>query len=252
MIEAFESGKDVHKLTAAMIFNKHPDDVTTKDGTCSLGDGTHSERFFGKKGNHELNYDMSYKTFSLELEIPESQGKWLVAKYHNAYPGVRNSYHVYVKDQLAKNRTLTNLMERKTIFLGKWGDKLFKEAFSCLPQGTCGDVINERGVNFIYYNQQWFSPIELLNQVHDSVGLQIPLTLSLLQHAEMLIRIKKSLETPLKWKEREFIIPADLTIGFNMCKEHGVELKGSMFSENPMELAATIEGAINKLRGIDA
>lgn len=248
MIDAFESGKDVHRLTAAMLFDKHPNEVTIKDGTCSLGDGTHSERFFGKKANHELNYGMGYKAFSLMLEILERDGKRLVTKYHNAYPGVRNSYQTYVKSQLAENRTLTNLMERKTIFLGQWGDKLFREAYSCIPQGTCGDVINERGVNYIYYNQQWFRPIELLNQVHDSIGLQIPLTLPLLQHAEMLIRIKKNLETPLEWKGRSFVIPVDLTIGFNMYLEEGVEVKGEKFSENPTELAVTIQKAINKLK----
>lgn len=248
MIEAFESGKDVHRLTAAMVFGKHLDDVTTEDGTCPLGDGTHSERFFGKKLNHALNYDLGYKALSLELEIPESQGKWLTTKYHNAYPGVRNSYHTYVKDQLAKDRTLTNLMGRKTIFLGQWGEKLFKEAYSCLPQGSCGDVTNERGLNYIYYNQDLFGPIELLNQVHDSIGFQIPLSIPLIEHAKMLIAIKKNLEIPLEWKGRKFVIPVDLTVGFNMCSELGVELKGKKFSENPMKLAATIEEAINGLR----
>jgi DNA polymerase I-like protein with 3'-5' exonuclease and polymerase domains len=45
MIEAFETDKDMHRLTASMIFEKSYDEVTSEDGTCSIGDGTHSERY---------------------------------------------------------------------------------------------------------------------------------------------------------------------------------------------------------------
>jgi len=241
MIEAFESGKDVHKLTAGLMFGKSPDDVTTEDSTCALGDGTHSERFYGKKCNHAVNYMLGYKALALELEIPESQGKWLYSRYHAAYPGVRGSYLAYVKAQLAENRTLTNLMGRRVIFLNKWGDKLFRDGCSCIPQGTCGDVINERGLNYIYYNQQWFWPIELLVQVHDSVGFQVPLSLPLEEHAEMLLRIKENLETPLRWKEHEFVIPADLTVSFSLSKKDGSELKSKEIPNDPQKLAEKLE-----------
>jgi len=145
-----------------------------------------------------------------------------------------------------------NLMGRRVIFLSKWDDSLFKEAFSCIPQGTCGDVINERGINFVYYNQQWFKPIELLNQVHDSIGFQVPLSIPLREHAEMLIRIKKNLETPLKWKDKEFVIPVDLTLGYNMSKAAGEEIKGKEFSTDIETLAKTLEERIDKLNAKNA
>jgi len=251
MIEAFESGTDVHRLTAALIFNKHPLEVTTEDGTCDIGDGTHSERFWGKKANHSLNYDIGYKEFALKNEVTEKEAKELIGKYHHAYPGVRGNYHELVQSQLAKDRTLTNLFGRRRLFLDKWGRNLFKEAYAQIPQSTTADKINEQGLEFIYYNQQWFSPVEILRQVHDDIGFQMKVSLGFLQHAEILLRIKRSLETPLSWHGREFVIPADITMGLSFTKEEGkcLELKSYQTPDDPERLAKILEeGYSNILR----
>lgn len=250
MIEAFESGKDVHSLTGALISGKTPEEVKDEDNKeipCSLGDGTKTWRFWGKKSNHGLNYDLGYKTFAFQYEIPENEGKQLVEAYHKAYPGVRNGFHSFVKRELSKSRTLTNLMGRKTLFLDKWDDNLFKAAYSCIPQGTTGDIINERGLIFIYYNQNQFQPIELLNQVHDSIGFQIPLTTPWSDHARMIKDIQKELEKPLTtYYGDTFSIPADLTIGCSLSKEaNGVELKSKELVDDLDELAKKLESNYN-------
>jgi len=253
MIEAFESGKDVHSLTAALIFGDPYEQIreeAAKDIPCNLGDGTKTKRFWGKKANHGLNYDLSYKTFALYYEIPESQAKFIVNAYHKAYPGVRNGFHAYVKKCLAENRTITNLMGRKTLFLDKWGDQLFKDAYACIPQGTVGDVINERGINFIYYNQSLFRPLVLLNQVHDSIEFELPLEIGWREHARMLLEIKHSLEQPLKTHYgREFVIPADLTImPINFYKEeYGHELKSAKIPDNIDDFAKLLEQTYNEI-----
>lgn len=176
--------------------------------------------------NHGLNYDLGYKNFALRYEIPERDGKFIVDRYHAAYPNLRNGFHKYVQNSLRKNRTLENLMGRRTLFLDKWGDALFKEAYSCIPQGTVGDIITEYGVGEIYYNQNQYGPISLMNQVHDSVGFQISLDVPWIEHARMIDSIKRSLEATLKTPfGREFVVPADLTIGTSLYKGDGVELK---------------------------
>jgi len=247
MIEAFEGGEDVHRLTAGLIFGKRADEISDEDGSSSLGDGTHSERFWGKKANHGLNYDLGYKSFAFDYEIPERDGKNIVDSYHRVYPGVRNTFHAYIRRCLRENRTITNLMGRHTRFLGEWGDKLFKEGYSCIPQGTVGDVINERGVEFIYYDQKRFSGIELLTQIHDSIGFQISISIPWEEHARMLLKIKESLETPLLFRGQEFVIPADLMIGLSMSKEEGVELKGSDFPSTTQELATKLADIAKEL-----
>jgi hypothetical protein len=37
-----------------------------------------------------------------------------------------------------------------------------------------------------------------------------------LDHARILNDIKRSLETPLQWRVREFVVPVDLSMGLNM------------------------------------
>lgn len=241
MIDAFETGKDVHKLTAALIFKKPYDEVSDEPGSSPFNDGK-SERDWGKRANHGLNYDLGYRSFALYYEMPESDAKFIVEAYHKAYPGVRQNYHAYVKQCLRENRTITNLMGRKTTFLDAWGDSLFKEAYSCIPQGTTGDIINERGLNYIYYNQRQFRPLELLVQVHDSIGFQIPLAVSWLEHARMLHQIKASLETPLQTHNgRTFSIPADLSMGLTMNKRTGKEIKHKHWPASIEELAKLLE-----------
>jgi len=248
MIEAFESGIDVHTLTASLIFGKPPDQISKVDGSSELGDGRQSERFWGKKANHSLNYDLGYQHFALTYEITESEAKWIVERYHRAYPGVRQNYHAVIQRQLKTDRTITNLFGRRRTFLGPIipsppevpaaaCHKTYKEAYAHLPQSTAADKINEHGVNFIYYNQCWFAPVELLAQIHDSVVFQVPLTTPWIEHANILLRIKHSLEIPMNWHDTEFVVPADLSIGKNMCKEEMKELKSKQIPSSPEALA---------------
>lgn len=200
MIRAFEERQDVHKLTASLIYRKPIDEISS------------DERQWGKRANHGLNYDLGYRTFSLYYEIPESEAKYIVDRYHQAYPGVRQGFHAQVRQMLSQGRTVTNCLGRKRLFLDRWGDDLFKSAYSYIPQSTVADVINERGIEYVYFNQLEFSPVELLLQVHDSIVFQIPKAIPLERHAEMLWKIKKNLETPLHWKLQNFVIPAEIQI----------------------------------------
>ena len=237
MIKAFENEEDVHRLTAGLIFGKPPEEVSAEDGSCPLGDGSHSERFYGKKSNHGLNYDLGYRRFALELEIPENEAKWLVNRYHSVYPEIRNNYHTLVKNQLSKDRTVTNLMGRRRVFLGRWGDELFKQAYAQIPQSTVADIINERGLTFIYEN---FEEVELIMQVHDSVAFQIPLDVPWKRHAEILTAIKRSLEVPLSAHGVDFVIPADFEMGLDFGK-HGREIKHAKFPSSIQELSDLLE-----------
>ena len=229
MIEAFEKRLDLHSLTGALIANKPYQEVIDEDRAgvnCHLGSGDKTWRFWGKKANHGLNYDLGYRKFALYYEIPENDGRFIVEKYHTAYPGVRNGYHQYVRQQLANGRVITNLLGRRTLLLDEWGDRLFKKGYSCIPQGTVGDIINERGLNYVYYDQEKFKDLWLLLQVHDSIGFQLPLSIGWEAHAKILLDIKKSLETPLNAHGIEFVIPADISMGYNLYKGDMKEIKG--------------------------
>lgn len=251
MIEAFETGKDVHSLTASLISGLPYDEVKQmdkEDVPAPMGDGSKTWRFWGKKANHGLNYDLGFRSFALYYEIPERDAKYIVERYHQAYPGVRLGFHAYIKSCLRKTRTITNLMGRRTLFLDQWGDNLFKEAYSCIPQGTTGDKINEHGLIEIYYNPHQYGPVELLLQVHDDIGFQIPISAGWRQIAEILNNIKQSLERPLTTHHGlEFVIPADLSFGANLNKATCAEIKHSNWPTDLDALAETLSKKYQEL-----
>jgi uracil-DNA glycosylase family 4 len=256
-IEAFESGIDLHRLTASIIFNKPYDQISDEDGSATLGDGRQSERFWGKKGNHATNYDVSYKTFALVNEMSETDAKQTLEAIHRGYPQIRGGYHQVIQNMLRENRMVTNLFGRNRLFLGpifpdrftQKGacDSTFREAYAQLPQSTCADKMNEQGIEYVYYNQQWFSPVEILTQIHDSLVFQIPLSVPWHVHAEILLRIKASLETLLLWHEREIKTPVDLAIGFNMYKKQMKEMKSKTIPSSPELLAEKLQEVYVKL-----
>ncbi len=245
MLKAFEDGIDIHSLTAGMISGIDPAEIKKQDKEnilCQLGTGEYTWRFWGKKCNHSLNYDLGYKSFALRFEMPEPQAKMLVEKFHRVYPGIRQ-YHAWVRALLQQNRTLVNCFGRERVFLDRWGDDLFKEAYSWIPQSSIADKMNRQGINYIYYNPQLFYYLELLNQIHDSLVFQIPVSIGWEEHARMLLLIKKALETPMVWHGKEFVIPLEFKFGHNMKDTKKVELT----DETVERLADTLHGVYTQL-----
>lgn len=257
-IKAFESGIDLHKLTASVIFDKPYTEISSVDGSSILGDGRQSERFWGKKGNHAINYDVQYKTFALKNEMREAEAKQVLETIHRGYPQIRGGYHQVVQEMLKRNRMVTNLFNRNRLFLGpiipsypfvpkSACENTYREAYAQLAQSTCADKINEHGLLYVYENQDLFAIIELLAQIHDSIVFQISLAHSWVEHAKVLLMIKRSLEQPLLWREQEIFTPCDLSIGFNMCKEEMKELKSVETPTDVNKLADKLEIIYNEL-----
>lgn len=217
MIKVFENGEDIHATTAALIFDKSIDEIKQmkKEGVkADIGYGDKPHRYWGKQCNHAFNFGRGPKTFSFDLEIPEKEGKLLWQRYHQIYTGVQHGYHKWIQAELRKNRTLSNCFGRKYRFVERWGQELFKQAYAFPAQSNTADVINRHGVLPVYYElESCFKPVDLLRQVHDSIEFQIPISIGLEEHVYIIKRIKEYLEQTLRWKDKEFIIPADVECG---------------------------------------
>ena len=215
MISAFHEGKDIHSRTAGLIFGKPETDISREKGSSPLGDGTKSERDWGKRANHGLNYGLGYKTFAMYNYMPERDAKFIVDRYHAAYPGVRQVFHASINRQLRNGRIVRNLIDRQRLFLDRMDDSLLKEAFSFIPQSTVADIINMRGLIPLYYEQDNFEPVVLLNQVHDSILFEVPLSVGWQRIAQVCMSLKFSLEQAVRFQAHSFIIPSDFAIGLN-------------------------------------
>lgn len=221
--DAFDKGRDIHKQTASLIFSIPIDKVSDEPGSSSLGNGEQSQRFWGKKSNFSLDYGEGYSKFSLDCDLPEAEGKFIYLRYHQLHPGIRQYWSWITESCRKNNRMLTNLFGRKRLFLGNWNDDLFKELYAFTPQSTIADKINRHGVIPIYEDQDSFACIDLLNQIHDAVLFQIPLSYSWIQHAEALLKLLNLLTTPLSWHGEKFVIPVSVKLGTSLSKMNGVK-----------------------------
>jgi DNA polymerase I-like protein with 3'-5' exonuclease and polymerase domains len=240
MIQVIESGVDPHIATAAMMTGaslelvgkeaellgtlSDPIEIETLRGEIFdlRQDGlwlprNMSMRQCGKKSNHGLNYDESYRTFALVNEISEGEAKTIIERYHYIYPDIRNVMHLHIRRQLEENRTLKTCtpFDRKQRFLGAWGPDLFRQAYSFIPQGTVGDVTN-RCLTLSYndYSSLMYD-MELLQNVHDALTFQYP-TLDWAKMAEASQKVIEYFNPVLTYRGREFRIMTSVETGPNL------------------------------------
>ena len=102
------------------------------------------------------------------------------------------------------------------------------------------------GFEPIYYDTSGlFEPVELQNQVHDSMGYQLPLNIGWRRIAEITTAIKRNLEQPLTSPHgTQFIIPADFCIGTTLNKDDkstAFELKTQALTGSIDEIAELLQ-----------
>lgn len=244
MIAAVESGLDVHTATAMEMYkvdaatvkidHKLCAHVTNADEILRLRredpvlsglvnatwPRTMSLRQAGKKSNHGLNYDEGANGFAMINEIEIGEAKRIVEMYHRIYPGIKIWYES-IKNELKKNnRILTNCFGRSVRFMGQWGDDLWKSAYSCLPQATVVDSLNQ-GMERIYEDKQLCGAQgfngDVLAQVHDSVLMQFPIAvLEVEDHFNTILEMVTDFTSPMmSYNGRDFKIASDYKFGLN-------------------------------------
>jgi DNA polymerase I-like protein with 3'-5' exonuclease and polymerase domains len=247
MLEVVRSGKSPHVATGSFIFGvpeelvlrehkvvgSHTDPTTIRRLreehlpellAMENQPGVFLPRIFscrqgGKKTNHGLNYDMKYRRFALENEIPEADAMPMVEAYtKKAYPGLPD-WHASIREELRNGRSLWNCFGRKVTLVGEWGQDLFNAAYSFKPQSTVADVCLEAMCLIYEDTSSWFEPVRLGAQVHDSVQIQYPIPdcldgwiyLAKVCHDICHIHMKPW----LKYREQEFRLDCDVKMGLN-------------------------------------
>jgi len=145
-LKLFADKVDIHKLTASWIFGTPPDKITTE------------LRFIGKTTRHAGNYDMGKrrlmqivntdaKKFKIGISISEWKGGQILEKFHNFCPSIRKIFHHEIREALDKNdRVLVSPFGRYRKFFDRWGEDLFREAYSHIPQSTVPDHLRQAGL----------------------------------------------------------------------------------------------------------
>lgn len=245
MIEVFEKGEDPHIATGTMIAgcpveftfaekelvgSQTDPEVIAELRAPLLAQYPEWQKWFlprsmsirqaGKKSNHGLNYYMRYKRFALENEITEPEADKIVQLYYAIYPGLSGMYE-WVKEQLRRDRTLTNCFGQKRRFERAWGDDLLQAAYAWTPQSTVGEI-GKRGFTAIYEDQR-LAELDciLAANTHDSVTTDVGFQ-SLPQLAEVTSRCRRHLTIPCEYHSRVFTLRTDIKIGLTWGNMVGV------------------------------
>ena len=215
----FKEGRDVHRVTACLLFDQPMDEWRTveKDGP---------QRDIAKRCNHAFNYGMWWYRFMLtvnkdwdpdnpeSLHLSEAQARAIFDKYHATRPGLQN-YWDWVAAQLRKDRTLRSPLGAERVFLAEWSATMLKDAYSWIPQNTVGEAEHIAVLKVMNHPEIQRMGVRFSTQTHDSALFQVPI-----DHADEAGKlILKLSEVPLYINQDQIIIPIDGLIGDNWNKK---------------------------------
>jgi len=151
--EAFRLKRDIHKVTASMMFEVPLDEVTPE------------QREIGKKIRHATNYSLGAQGLAVVLRCETSIARRYLEAFHASCPQLKR-WQISIQNQLQSTRTLITPLGRKKTFLGRFDDSMFRSAYSFIPQSTIGDLLNQSLVKFYNFYGNEYS---LLLQLHDAM-----------------------------------------------------------------------------------
>jgi len=192
LVAAFESGADVHRATAAEVFARPIDEVTS------------NERRAAKAINFGLMYGMSAFGLARQLGIGRGEAQDYIALYFSRYPGVRD--FMESTRQQAREKGYVETVFGRRLYLeyinsGSQGQRAGAEraAINAPMQGTAADIIKRAMVAV----DEWISAHSeralMILQVHDELVFEADADFidELRQQASTLMSGAASLRVPL-------------------------------------------------------
>jgi len=166
MKSSFLRGEDIHKSTAAKVFN------------VPLTDVTREQRSYAKTVNFGIIYGVSAFGLSQQTDLSRSEAKELIETYYQTYPTLKEYIakqiefareHGYVETVLGRRRYLKNINSRNAIV--RAADE--RNAVNAPVQGSAADIIKIAMINIhkIFQKENYRS--KMLLQVHDELVFDI-------------------------------------------------------------------------------
>jgi len=181
LLEAYQKGEDVHKVTAQILLEK--EQITPE------------ERTLGKTINFGVIYGMGAQRFARESGLDAALGKEFIEKYRQKYSRIFN-YLEQTKKQAITNGYVTTILGRRRYFnflesgLGKYRGipesqlslenlkmsqeeaQMLRSAANAPIQGSSADIIKIAMIKIFELLKSYQG--KLLLQVHDELVLEMP------------------------------------------------------------------------------
>lgn len=167
MIESFKNNEDIHRSTAAKVFN------------VSLEEVTREQRSNAKTVNFGIIYGVSAFGLSQQTSLSRAESKELIDTYYATYPKLRD----YIDDQIAfareygyvqtvsgRRRYLKDINSQNAVVRG--GAE--RNAVNAPIQGSAADIIKIAMINIHKRLQTEQLQTKMLLQVHDELVFDVP------------------------------------------------------------------------------
>lgn len=167
LLTAFAAGKDIHRATAAEVFDVDFDDVTKE------------QRRRAKAVNFGLIYGMSAFGLAKQLDIPRPEAQKYIDTYFKRYPGVLK-YMEETRAEAADLGYVSTLYGRR-LYLPAIKDRnamrrqaAERAAINAPMQGTAADIIKKAMIDIAHWiATETHGEIDMIMQVHDELVFEV-------------------------------------------------------------------------------
>ncbi|WP_438865117.1 DNA polymerase I [Neptunicella sp.] len=167
LLDAFSSGKDIHKSTAAEVFGVPLDEVTS------------NQRRSAKAINFGLIYGMSAFGLARQLQIPRHEAQQYMDLYFERYPGVL-TYMETTRESAKQNGFVETVFGRR-LYLPEINSRngaarkgAERAAINAPMQGTAADIIKKAMIKVAdWLNTLPEGEVSMIMQVHDELVFEI-------------------------------------------------------------------------------
>lgn len=167
MLQAFIEGKDIHRATAAGVFEVPYEEVTRE------------QRYRAKTVNFSIIYGAGATNLSRQLDLKRTEAKTLIESYFKQYPGLRNYMdktvtfareNGYVNTMMGRRRYLRDINSRN----GMIRSGAERNAINTPIQGTAADMIKIAMSNIHQALKESHLKTKMILQVHDELVFDVP------------------------------------------------------------------------------
>ena len=206
LLDAFAKGEDVHRFTAAEVFDTNREQVTA------------DQRRHAKAINFGLMYGMSPYGLSRQLQIDVARAQEYVSQYFSRYPKVR-AFMDATKDKARADRYVETIYGRR-LYLNDINSKQFnrrqhaeRTAINAPLQGTAADIIKLAMIEVDAWLAANAPSSRMIMQVHDELVLEVPES----EERHVCQNVKSIME-----RASELLVPlvADAGSGLNWSQAH--------------------------------
>lgn len=166
LLRAFSNSQDVHKATAADVFNVALEDVST------------DQRRSAKAINFGLIYGMSAFGLANQLDISRGDAAKYVDRYFEKYPGVRK--YMDETQALADEKGYVETLFGRRLYLpdihagnGMLRKAAQRTAINAPMQGTAADIIKRAMIDIDHWLAMGELDARMLLQVHDELVFEV-------------------------------------------------------------------------------